>query len=181
MKWTFDFITGGTDHEAPSGGSHAMRSYGSSVINRMGDQQVRWKRQVIEQRRNIYDRHSMLNWGRRRKKDCDEEEDTRSVIYKGHRKVETCQEAALIKLERKYPYFICRVTKQLEPNIPLTSKQMFRFGLACPGQAKTELMFWCQQEVWLKLLGNPVIFSYNGHCVYPWTMIIPPKEVDFFH
>ena len=66
-----------------------MRSYGSSVINRMGDQQVsflnseflycialilqisllysfnhlqvRWKRQVIEQRRNIYDRHSMLN------------------------------------------------------------------------------------------------------------------------
>ena len=61
MRWTFDFITGGTDHEAPAGGSHAMRSYGSSVINRMGDQQVRWKRQVIEQRRNIYDRHSMLN------------------------------------------------------------------------------------------------------------------------
>ena len=41
--------------------SHAMRSYGSSMMNRMGDQQVRWKRQVIEQRRNIYDRHSMLN------------------------------------------------------------------------------------------------------------------------
>lgn len=55
-------MQGGTDHEAgPSGGSHAMRSYGSSMINRMGDQQVRWKRQVIEQRRNIYDRHSMLN------------------------------------------------------------------------------------------------------------------------
>lgn len=54
-------MQGGTEHGAPSGGSHAMRSYGSSVINRMGDQQVRWKRQVIEQRRNIYDRHSMLN------------------------------------------------------------------------------------------------------------------------
>ena len=31
------------------------------VINRLGTQQSRWKRQVQEQRRNIYDRHSMLN------------------------------------------------------------------------------------------------------------------------
>eukprot|EP00095_Tigriopus_kingsejongensis_P004839 snap_masked-scaffold713_size108309-processed-gene-0.6 protein:Tk04839 transcript:snap_masked-scaffold713_size108309-processed-gene-0.6-mRNA-1 annotation:"transmembrane protein 9 precursor" len=38
-----------------------MRTYGSSVINRMENQQTRWKRQVEEQRRNIYDRHSMLN------------------------------------------------------------------------------------------------------------------------
>jgi len=31
------------------------------VINRLGTQQSKWKRQVQEQRRNIYDRHSMLN------------------------------------------------------------------------------------------------------------------------
>ncbi|TRY61061.1 hypothetical protein TCAL_13882, partial [Tigriopus californicus] len=38
-----------------------MRAYRSSVINRMENQQSRWKKQVEEQRRNIYDRHSMLN------------------------------------------------------------------------------------------------------------------------
>jgi flagellar biosynthesis/type III secretory pathway M-ring protein FliF/YscJ len=38
-----------------------MRTYGSNVINRVGDQQTRWKKQVQEQRKNIYDRHSMLN------------------------------------------------------------------------------------------------------------------------
>lgn len=32
------------------------------VLNRMGYQQRKWKRQVQEQRRNIYDRHTMLNW-----------------------------------------------------------------------------------------------------------------------
>ena len=34
---------------------------GNSVINRVESQQTRWKRKVEEQRRNIYDRHSMLN------------------------------------------------------------------------------------------------------------------------
>lgn len=33
----------------------------SNVLNRVGQQQDRWKRQVQEQRRNIYDRHTMLN------------------------------------------------------------------------------------------------------------------------
>jgi len=33
----------------------------SSVLNRVGHQQNKWKRQVQEQRRNIYDRHTMLN------------------------------------------------------------------------------------------------------------------------
>ena len=41
--------------------STPMRTYGSSVINRVGDTQNRWKQQVQEQRRNIYDRHNMLN------------------------------------------------------------------------------------------------------------------------
>lgn len=35
---------------------------GSNMFNRVGLQQDRWKRQVQEQRRNIYDRHTMLNW-----------------------------------------------------------------------------------------------------------------------
>lgn len=33
----------------------------SGVLNRVGHQQSKWKRQVQEQRRNIYDRHTMLN------------------------------------------------------------------------------------------------------------------------
>uniref|UniRef100_U5EEX9 Putative conserved plasma membrane protein n=1 Tax=Corethrella appendiculata TaxID=1370023 RepID=U5EEX9_9DIPT len=32
-----------------------------NVLNRVGHQQNKWKRQVKEQRRNIYDRHTMLN------------------------------------------------------------------------------------------------------------------------
>uniref|UniRef100_A0A182T1X6 TMEM9 family protein n=1 Tax=Anopheles maculatus TaxID=74869 RepID=A0A182T1X6_9DIPT len=33
----------------------------NNVLNRVGHQQDKWKRQVREQRRNIYDRHTMLN------------------------------------------------------------------------------------------------------------------------
>ncbi|XP_076306885.1 uncharacterized protein CG1161-like [Tachypleus tridentatus] len=33
----------------------------STVFNRVGQQQDKWKRQVQEQRRHIYDRHTMLN------------------------------------------------------------------------------------------------------------------------
>ena len=32
-----------------------------NVLGRVGHQQDKWKRQVQEQRRNIYDRHTMLN------------------------------------------------------------------------------------------------------------------------
>ena len=41
--------------------STQMRTYGTSVMNRLDSRQTRWKMQVQEQRRNIYDRHSMLN------------------------------------------------------------------------------------------------------------------------
>ncbi len=54
-----------SDEEAPgtSAGRNAtpMSTYGSSVINRVGSQQNKWKKQVQEQRRNIYDRRTMLN------------------------------------------------------------------------------------------------------------------------
>ncbi|XP_034947203.1 uncharacterized protein CG1161 [Chelonus insularis] len=40
--------------------SHPM-GVRSNVLNRVGHQQDKWKRQVREQRRNIYDRHTMLN------------------------------------------------------------------------------------------------------------------------
>ncbi|KAG8038071.1 hypothetical protein G9C98_006396 [Cotesia typhae] len=43
-----------------AGTSHAMGVRGN-VLNRVGHQQDKWKRQVREQRRNIYDRHTMLN------------------------------------------------------------------------------------------------------------------------
>lgn len=32
-----------------------------NVINRVNQQQSKWKKQIIEQRKNIYDTHSMLN------------------------------------------------------------------------------------------------------------------------
>lgn len=34
---------------------------GSGVLDKVGAQQDRWKRQVQEQRRNIYDKRTMLN------------------------------------------------------------------------------------------------------------------------
>ncbi len=51
-------------------GSHQMVNVGTStsriptnnnVLNRVSSQQDKWKKQVLEQRRNIYDRHTMLN------------------------------------------------------------------------------------------------------------------------
>jgi len=52
-----------TNEDEMSGGegvSHAM-GVRSNVLNRVGHQQDKWKKQVREQRRNIYDRHTMLN------------------------------------------------------------------------------------------------------------------------
>ncbi|XP_025833141.1 uncharacterized protein CG1161 [Agrilus planipennis] len=40
--------------------SHNMSVRGN-VLNRVGHQQDKWKRQVKEQRKNIYDKHTMLN------------------------------------------------------------------------------------------------------------------------
>ncbi|KAJ8668528.1 hypothetical protein QAD02_010191 [Eretmocerus hayati] len=48
------------DTSVTPGMSHAMGVRGN-VLNRVGHQQDKWKRQVKEQRRNIYDRHTMLN------------------------------------------------------------------------------------------------------------------------
>ena len=58
-----------TESDDGSGGAHAdaestqMRTYqgAEGMINRLGSQQTKWKLQVQEQRRNIYDRHAMLN------------------------------------------------------------------------------------------------------------------------
>ncbi|KAI4500740.1 hypothetical protein M0802_003951 [Mischocyttarus mexicanus] len=48
------------DASVAPGSSHPMGERGN-VLNRVGHQQDKWKRQVREQRRNIYDRHTMLN------------------------------------------------------------------------------------------------------------------------
>ncbi|XP_055693481.1 uncharacterized protein CG1161 [Lutzomyia longipalpis] len=45
----------------PSSSSHQMGVRSTNMLNRVGHQQDKWKRQVREQRRNIYDRHTMLN------------------------------------------------------------------------------------------------------------------------
>lgn len=44
-----------------SGSAHPMGMRSGNVLNRVGHQQDKWKRQVLEQRRNIYDKHTMLN------------------------------------------------------------------------------------------------------------------------
>jgi len=61
------------ESEAGSGGggraTHSLRmtsttggdGAGPSVLNRVGHQQSKWKAQVQEQRRSVYDRHTMLN------------------------------------------------------------------------------------------------------------------------
>uniref|UniRef100_A0A182J1M1 Uncharacterized protein n=1 Tax=Anopheles atroparvus TaxID=41427 RepID=A0A182J1M1_ANOAO len=43
------------------GNGQDMHVRDNNVLNRVGHQQDKWKRQVREQRRNIYDRHTMLN------------------------------------------------------------------------------------------------------------------------
>lgn len=59
-----------TNEEDEAGGSGGAGAAGVSshpmgvranVLNRVTNQQDKWKRQVREQRRNIYDRHTMLN------------------------------------------------------------------------------------------------------------------------
>ncbi len=53
------------DGESVANGVEGVRmrtyAYGNSVMDRVGTQQTKWKAQVQEQRRNIYDRRSMLN------------------------------------------------------------------------------------------------------------------------
>jgi len=51
------------NNEEEEGNVHAqpLRSSGTGVLNRVGHQQDKWKRQVQEQRRHIYDRHTILN------------------------------------------------------------------------------------------------------------------------
>lgn len=41
--------------------NEASGSGANNVLNRVGAHQDKWKKQVKEQRKNIYDRHSMLN------------------------------------------------------------------------------------------------------------------------
>ncbi|KAH8358817.1 hypothetical protein KR093_002556 [Drosophila rubida] len=45
----------------PVGSTNQELSARANVLNRVGHQQDKWKRQVREQRRHIYDRHTMLN------------------------------------------------------------------------------------------------------------------------
>ncbi|QQP37669.1 Transmembrane protein 9, partial [Caligus rogercresseyi] len=50
-----------TEQRDSDSGETPMRHYRSSVFQRIGLNQTRWKSQVQDQRRNIYDRHTMLN------------------------------------------------------------------------------------------------------------------------
>ncbi|KAL0902131.1 hypothetical protein ABMA27_000075 [Loxostege sticticalis] len=49
------------DDESTLGGPSTQMGARGNVLNRVTHQQDKWKRQVREQRRNIYDRHTMLN------------------------------------------------------------------------------------------------------------------------
>lgn len=49
-----------SQQQEPGASSHPMGARGN-VLNRVGHQQDKWKKQVREQRKNIYDKHTMLN------------------------------------------------------------------------------------------------------------------------
>ena len=51
------FLKSGSDE----GSSYLNSSSKSNVINRVTQEQSKWKRQVQEQRRTVYDRHVILN------------------------------------------------------------------------------------------------------------------------
>ncbi|XP_026331834.1 uncharacterized protein CG1161-like [Hyposmocoma kahamanoa] len=59
-KASYQEHTNEDDEGSVSGPSQQMGVRGN-VLNRVTHQQDKWKRQVREQRRNIYDRHTMLN------------------------------------------------------------------------------------------------------------------------
>ena len=42
--------------------SQPLRASGAGVLNRVGQTTDKWKKTVQEQRRHIYDRHTILNW-----------------------------------------------------------------------------------------------------------------------
>ena len=50
---------------------------------------------------------------------------------------------------------MCRVTHHVVQNLPLTSKQKFRHGLA-----KAELLFWSQWEALHNMMCHPVHNNY---------------------
>lgn len=58
--YLFLFCTQDDSSGVTASTSHSMTVRGS-VLNRVGHQQDKWKKQVKEQRKNIYDRHTMLN------------------------------------------------------------------------------------------------------------------------
>ncbi|CAG9781762.1 unnamed protein product [Diatraea saccharalis] len=59
-KASYQEHTNEDDESTIAGPSQQMGARGN-VLNRVTHQQDKWKRQVREQRRNIYDRHTMLN------------------------------------------------------------------------------------------------------------------------
>ncbi|XP_053624078.1 uncharacterized protein CG1161-like [Plodia interpunctella] len=59
-KASYQEHTNEDDESTVSGPSQPIGARGN-VLNRVTHQQDKWKRQVREQRRNIYDRHTMLN------------------------------------------------------------------------------------------------------------------------
>ena len=62
----FEFSMQDPDEQVfPSTITAASSSAGrSNVINRVTQEQSKWKRQVQEQRRTVYDKHALLNWFR---------------------------------------------------------------------------------------------------------------------
>ncbi|ENN79825.1 uncharacterized protein CG1161 [Dendroctonus ponderosae] len=60
VKGNYQEHTNEEEDTQPGPMSHNLSVRGN-VLNRVSNQQDKWKRQVKEQRRNIYDRHTMLN------------------------------------------------------------------------------------------------------------------------
>ncbi|EEZ99657.2 uncharacterized protein CG1161 [Tribolium castaneum] len=61
IKGSYQEHTNEDDEASAAGPMYHNMSLRGNVLNRVGHQQDKWKKQVKEQRRNIYDRHTMLN------------------------------------------------------------------------------------------------------------------------
>ena len=68
-----------------------------------------------------------------------------------------------------------RVTQQVDPNLPLTSKQKLHFGLARSGQSRT--FVWSQWEVWNYLLCHPVHVEASCNHETVWKLEISKRPI----
>ena len=62
---------------------------------------------------------------------------------------------------KKVDKLFYRVTHHVGPNLPLTPKQRLRFSTWASYYTKTELLLWCQPEIWTNMMCHLVVSCYT--------------------